>query len=462
VRRPTRPRPVRISQFLSKQERPVAGAKISPWQVAYGRGSMGLGEPLQVPLQTDVEGKFRLVIPEDAPFIPTVKAYGIRSFAFHIDHPDYPVWSDYVPVDGERKIVLAEPATITIRVRSAEGGGVPPDLYPVPASSDWTEQDGVVTIRRVDLASPSASPWLRIVQAPEQGAPCFSDLINLRQYEGPAISLEVVLKPGVRVVGRLADNAPRPIANGRVLATIIAGGRANGRGWNWRVATDIDADGNFVFESLPQDETVQLIALCNGWVSASPTSSDVEAYGTAHGFATAPLDDKQMRAGNRVYPRLHHLTAPTIEPLIPMEATLACLVTVLDDNGLPIPDAKVSFSPNQYWFDGGSQLLGFESNSLDTMRAARDRAASAPFKFSWPKNRYSQPTNAAGMAMIGGLPFAHAPTATLTREYRFSVSHDKYQLAPDAAVQQLLPQQQLTVKIEPGQLGEITVRMLPK
>src|SRR6266550_916690 len=80
---------------VSQDGSPVAGAKVSPWQVAYGRGSMSLGKPLEATLTTDADGKFELAIPKDAPFIPTIETYGIRSLAFHIDHPKYPIWSDY-------------------------------------------------------------------------------------------------------------------------------------------------------------------------------------------------------------------------------------------------------------------------------------------------------------------------------------------------------------------------------
>jgi len=68
-------------QVMSKQDAPVVGATVSPWQVAYGRGSMRLGEPLEAPLKPDAEGKFELVVRQDAPFIATVEEYGIRSFA---------------------------------------------------------------------------------------------------------------------------------------------------------------------------------------------------------------------------------------------------------------------------------------------------------------------------------------------------------------------------------------------
>ena len=58
-----------------------------------------------------------------------------------------------------------------------------------------------------------------------------------------------------------------------------------------------------------------------------------------------------------------------------MEATLSCQVTVVDENDLPIPGANVGFSPNQYTFEGGSRLLGAESDSLKYLRAPRGAAA---------------------------------------------------------------------------------------
>lgn len=442
---------------------PVAGATVRPWQVAYGRGSMGLGKALEAPLTTDSAGKFELAIPKDSPFVPTIETYGIRSLAFHIDHANHPAWSDYVSVDGDRNIHLPDSATIIARVQSAAGNDVPRDLYPSPATSDWSEQDGVVTIRRVDLQSNSASPWLRIVQAPEAGPPSFSELINMRQHAGPTVSLDVKLEHGVRVTGHLADNATRPIKNGRALATINSGGRANGRVWTWRVATGIDEDGNFIFESLPRGDTVQIIAISDGWVSASSTAHEVAEYGHANNFATEPLDDRQMKASNRVYPRLYRLIPPEIEAVLPMEATLSCMVTVIDDNGLPIPDARVGFSPNQYSFDGGSQLLGQEGNSLESLRASAKRKGEVEFNYSWPKNtRYAKTTDAGGIVVINGLPFALSSATTLTRQYRFYVSHDKYQLPGEANGKALPIDNDLRIKIEPGQMGQVTVRMVPK
>jgi hypothetical protein len=107
--------------------------------------------------------------------------------------------------------------------------------------------------------------------------------------------------------------------------------------------------------------------------------------------------------------------------------------------------------------------LGQEGNSLESLRASAKRKGGNEFNYSWPMNtRYAKTTDDAGIAVISGLPFALSSATTLTRQYRFYVSHDKYQL-PEEANGKVLPiDNDLRVKIEPGQMGQITVRMVPK
>jgi hypothetical protein len=123
---------------------------------------------------------------------------------------------------GDRSIVLADSTTITVKANRANETALAKRLYPMLSSrsaEDWTEVDGVLTVRRVDLSSQHASRWLRIVQVPESGPAWFSDIVDLKHIAGNAISLDVTLNPGVRVEGRLADTVPRPVRNGRPSTT---------------------------------------------------------------------------------------------------------------------------------------------------------------------------------------------------------------------------------------------------
>ena len=104
----------------------------------------------------------------------------------------------------------------------------------------------------------------------EKGTVWFSDSIDLKQFTSDTIALDLRLKPGTRVVGRLADDVPRPVKNGRVVARIIHGADSWSN-WNWYAKAEIDTDGTFTFDPLPPDENLQMIAICDGWVSCLPT-----------------------------------------------------------------------------------------------------------------------------------------------------------------------------------------------
>ena len=164
-------------------------------------------------------------------------------------------------------------------------------LYPVLAGAafasevaDWSERDGVLTISRLDLTGEHAFGLLRVAEFPEKGPLLFSDLVDLKKHVEDPITLDLALKPGVRVKGRLNAQVPRPIKNGRVVAGIQTGHNDYGNKWMWHAMATIAADGTFLFESLPPDENLQLIALCDGWVSTSPTRAEVMKYAEANQF----------------------------------------------------------------------------------------------------------------------------------------------------------------------------------
>src|SRR5262249_24520421 len=150
---------------------------------------------------------------------------GLEQIALRVDHPDHPTWSNYVP-DGAT-LELVPSATIVIRARRQDGERLT-GLYPllghsVWSKADWSESDGVVTIRRVDLSSGQASRWLRVLQLPAQGTASYSEMIALKQHAERPVTLDLALKPGVRFIGRLSGDVPRPIRHGRIIAQIVTG-----------------------------------------------------------------------------------------------------------------------------------------------------------------------------------------------------------------------------------------------
>ncbi len=453
-------------QIVNTKGEPVAGAKVTPWGVVHSWFSSMLESKWCPETVTDAEGMARVVIAKES-FKTQAIFFGkeglptIQSIAMSIDHPRHPVWSQYVKVGDPARVVLVEAATVEVLPRRKNDDELVRDVIPIlshysASRADWlamreqSQKEGVLTIRRVDLTSENAMRWLRLVHVPKEGSAWFSELIDLKSLEAP-ISLNPKLRPGIRVASRLPDMVPRPVTNGRVVAQIVGSGSDAWNNWNWQMETAISEDGTFVLESVPAHENLQLIALCDGWVSRSPTLDEVNAYAKEHDFAT------NYHGGSMgiVYPQLFRTLAPGIEPVVPMETTADCEVTVVDENGQPIADAEVSFWPGQSWFHSGSNTLGSGSDSLKAMQT-QFQTGEAP-KLPAENKRFSAKTNARGTATIKNLP-ANVPPPHPTG-HDFYVLHDKFEAAkrPDENGGRFKTAQ--TVELFPCQTGRVTVRM---
>jgi hypothetical protein len=412
--------------------------------------------------KTDADGVARIVFDATAGDSWAVKLQaaeerGIRAIALRVDHPDHPVWMEYVGIEGDRRVILSDSTTIEVRAHRDKETRPLNRLFPVLSGSltsgaDWAERDGVLTVRRVDLESEKASRWLRIVHVPDQGPILFSDMIDLKLRTENPISLQVPLKPGVRAEGRLDPQVPRPIKNGRVVAR-IATGTDTSTNWRWSVIAEISPDGRFVLDAFPADENLQLIALCDGWVSAATTAAEAAAYAAENSAAL----DNRGHVGAFVHPRLYRLKAPVIQPIVPMLRTANCEVTVVNENGRPIPDASVAFWPCQLFYNLGSNIIGSGVDALTLVRAqlASGKHRTSPdFSDSSLAKAYTAKTDARGIAIVRNLPLGGAAESTTPTTLLFDVSHDGY--APIAGP---LDSPTTRAQLLPGQTGHVTVRL---
>ncbi len=423
---------------------------------------------VKVPVQTDARGEVIVdLTPESgSEFEKLLQKMILTRIGLSIDHPDHPRWQGTVDVVPEGPVVL--PDSTTVEVHALRDGQLvaAQNLYPIfgdeDISPDVSQANGL-TIRRVDLAAPPAERWLRIVQLPSHEEPRFSAAIDLKQYHTNPIVLEVALKPGTRVIGRLSDNVTRPVAHGRVLAFMVRGSEYRTR-WEWGATTDIAPDGTFEFPSLPPEENLQMIALCDGWVSSSPSLAAVQSYNADHGFPgdeTTRFYHGPMR--DAVHPQLYRLTSETLHPVLPMEPTLSCEVTVLDQNDQPIEGASVFFQPNQRWFSGGAQHLGYEFDSLGDIRRRLAKEEVLPAWKSDPgaNSRLSHKTDARGIALISNLPAGSLDEPSTPYEFRFSVGLKGYTVVKDTPPTNA-PFEILTAKVTSGQTSKVTVHMQRK
>lgn len=448
---------------------PVAGAAVIPTGVNVTTGAYLQLESKWSPVSTtNSDGMARIVISRE-PFKvahPLLSVDGkvpeVTSVWLQIEHPHYPTSTKGFDIASPTPLVLDEVATIEVRALRQNDPkllrGIMPSLSRYSESkADWASirqqslKDGVLTIPRVDLTSKWASRWLRLVHATDDGPAWFSELIDLKPLKSP-ISLNLEMKPGVRIAGRLAESVPRPITNGRIQARVHPARTEGADSWAWEVATAIDGDGSFVLGSVPVDETLQLIAICDGWVSQRMTNDGLKHFAQETGFTSTvvPTGD--------VSPQLFRTSLPVVEPVIPMERTADCEVTVVNESGQPIADAKVWFSPQQQWFhDASSRQLGSTVDSLNALQSVFQSGVRSESRESG--QMFIAKTNEHGIAHLTNLPGRISPTGPAP--YWLIVTHDNFEtlnedVTDDARVGKLRLH---PVELIPGQSSRATVRM---
>ena len=425
---------------------PIAGAKVTPnaYTIKNVRAMGGSIEADDAaPATSDANGLARIVFENDEQHLhkkplTDLLRFGFQRLILHIEHPDYPTIDTFFEPIGMGVVTLPDAETVEVRAhRAGETAGLH-QLFPVlkaPARF-WSEgADGLVTIRRVDVTSPMPSRFLRVVHVPDNGPAWFSDVFDLLLQKRGPISIDGELKPGVRVEGRLADNVPRPIKSGRVVARIVettTGGTNDSR---WDAAADIAADGTFVFASLPPDSELQVTAICDGWVSKNPTDNEITEYWKrVYGNA---LDSHRFKMGV-VFPQVFRLDGDSIKPTIPMARTATYEVTVLDENDRPIPGARGGYSPNVLFYGSGNSLLGVGIDRLTSIRTELgagvhqepvvDKQITDQLH-EWTA-KYFRTTDAHGMAVITNLPAGTDEGITSGQDVAFYVECEGYWSRP--------------------------------
>ena len=203
------PAPARKFEFhvQTMDGKPVKDAKVIPWAVLCDGGSFLVEEKWFRDLApTDAEGNVTIGFPEDGPLANDKESVsqllrdglnrGLKRIALRVDHPEHPLYSDYVEVAGPRMIELVDSTTVVVRIKEGDDPRKMGRLYPVLSrtfyhASDFSTERGVLTIRRVDRTSSQASRWLRIVEIPEEGPARFSDLIDLNGHPDNPVNLDL-------------------------------------------------------------------------------------------------------------------------------------------------------------------------------------------------------------------------------------------------------------------------------
>ncbi len=231
---------------------------------------------------TDKDGKTWLKYPVMG--IPDEKEL-IGALIFKVSCPGFAptVIQSYSVDSPEQPIQLARGTQMEVSAWFGADHQPVTDLIPcIKPDDSFTNQNGV-------LISDQLSPGGHLIQLMGRlpsGEIVYSDATPFTTVAGKPGRLALEMKPGTRLEGRIDDKVPRPMQNGRVMISVRApqypaldvvedfyapddkyGGYMARRFWHsYRL---INADGTFVFESVPPGEA-DVVVLGDGFGLLKP------------------------------------------------------------------------------------------------------------------------------------------------------------------------------------------------
>ena len=200
----------------------------------------------------------------------------------------------------------------------------------------------------------------------------------------------------------------------------------------------IEEDGKFVFESLPRDAVLQMIAVCDDWVPAQPTFESIANY-----FPDEAADFNR-RITSFCLPQFAKLSGNDASVTLRMTPAASVKATFIGPDGKPLSEVKTHMWPNQYWLKGGSNILGAAYPSRDSMAAQRRGE-----EIEWPRSsRFSGTSDANGVCVIKNLPPMAADG--------LAADHDKFELPITNG------DREIRFKLKEGEQKELTIKLQAK
>ncbi|TWT33655.1 hypothetical protein KOR34_34880 [Posidoniimonas corsicana] len=392
---------------------PVAGATVAPWAIRsdLGHGSWapdGQGRSKPPVVQTDERGLAEFEYPK---YAAPSRQIPCLQLSCRVEHPDYAdtVYNE-VPVpqtDGPERIELARGAEVRIAPLDENLEPVTDGVHAMWCDNSYwsssararTDGEAIVLPRLT-----AGAELVRLVRIEGDQATHFSPPLPFLLADGQAVELMESLQPAASVQGRLSDNVPRPVKNGRVAVVVAA--KAPGENWEtlyWNDWAPVAEDGTFTLTGLPPGEPLQLIGLCDGFIAAS---------GDAPEFADdneRDLRERRLEARGLAdfhLPQVFDLPQEgEAELTVAMKPTGRCEVRVLDAAGAPLAGLQAETWPNVKWWNGGSQIY---CSPLRRTAALIDQINEAAWSHDDGAERYgrlfSGVTDEDGRVTLTGLP----------------------------------------------------------
>ena len=389
---------------------PLASATVRPWALRAGNGHGGwnekkYGTPLTT--TTDADGKTTVVFPtsnewshKDNPPVTEV--------SLDVRHADYCSKNAHVPVPiGDDPTIpdVALEAGTKLRIAGVKSGSAE------PLSECYVTFENQQSVGLEFRREPSG--WMQSIPLKENQ--CWYQVVRMASGELPQFSLPqawtpddpasrerlVPVHPGVRVVGTISNEVPRPIHRGYVVVWCGSPARADEEGkrsavrpvW-WMDYAPIAKDGSFEFPSLPAGTLGQFYAYANDSISTQPSD---EAYETCCKWFGLEVE---KRHPSFRYGQVLRIVRGKPELTIEMELAGQARVQCTDGKGRPLKGIAVSSWPNQYIVSGGSTIFCTLLSSRDLLRDEFRMG----MKELWKTTPYFCETGEDGIALVRNLP----------------------------------------------------------
>ncbi|NNE00834.1 MAG: hypothetical protein HKN47_26260 [Pirellulaceae bacterium] len=404
-----------VVELTDDQGNPVADAAVVVYAMRMvedqGHGYWNrekLGSPVAV--ISDANGQAVVKYPARVSARP--KSLTTRLVTFSVKHYDFVAKTVHFDIGPEKAEVTLKRGC-DIQLSAVDSSRQPVDDFAVLIAGRYSPEDWVDDGnggRRTGAASDGNWQTL-LVKPQDNGVTLFSSVLPLRVRPEQAVRIRNVrLKPGTRLTGNLSDNVPRPVQNGYVI-TVTAPKPANDSyseeapSITWHQWEPINPDGTFVLQSIPRSGKIQVIAVCDGWLSKTIPKENFFVKG--HLF---DIDDDE------------------VDVTVEMEETGTLEVVINTPGGEPLDGGTISSWPNQQYFKGGSTWLGARYSTMTSvLRQITPIDRRKPIDYRPDMNLpFSKQPVRNGIATLRGLPVGRKNSIVLQHaKWILSAGDDK-------------------------------------
>ena len=431
--------PVHVTDATGK---PVSRTKITPWALRSSQGhglwakddkQAGMG-PKEV--ITDESGNATVMYPLYRDVQEQIRTIGA---SIYVDHPDFAYIESLhieLPIETKGPYEIKLTAGVSLEIRTLIDG-MPVDLDNVFAlwsdGRSWRPDAKPKKLANGVLRIPTMPPGknsVLLVKLDGDRATHFSKITNVELKSGERNKIDVALRPSREIRGRLSDNVPRPVLHGRIKVSTLAPNENDDSRVTWFSWSPIRPDGTFTINGWPDGERLQLIALCDGYIAVSGSSSDAgkqpsssNGAGLVRPQVFDPSRDEQIE--------------------VAMAPLVRCQVNGIDENDRPIGGVAIYSCPNVTWWNQRSQIYCHPLVRGERLLRDRNYDKSVDKAYSTP---FEGETDSEGKLAL------YLPTGT----QRLNVSSDRYELPA------LLGDRDIRVKLTRGETTEVLLRLQPR